>query len=775
MPIYVRLALRSFFHQRTKALLMLGSLLFCLISIGTLLNSKYLFQELLENSRQTSNLADITFYTGRFDQDIDFVSSIEGVKHAEAKTEVRSRAKLHGEYMNLQLLIVPNDSRYSINQTKLIDGDPLRNQTIWIEKATAEDTGLKQQEKMDIILPSQTKGSALTVAGVVQDHSRIPAKYSGIGYGFISEATAEKWNIPLSKNMIHVKLEDGSKQKEMVKKLQKSLEDNGITVYRSETSSETFFIRETMVDSLLNIFILLGLFAFVLGFILIVHIFHRIISEDIYSLSIQKVTGATYAHLWKQYLLLIFLIGTVISTLSIPISSVASRYFVSYLGAELNFGRELTQWISPPLALGLLLLSFIIPLFGAIVPVRSLLSSPMVEGLKGSGRLQMKASGRSRRRFFHLSLLSIRNILSKKGQSILNILMLSFGGAVIIACFSMQESLGHTMDEMDDFWHHDVEWSVSSPLPKKEITSLAESIDGVKTVEGWTKRNTEVKDASSSDYINALLYSLPATSEFIKPELVKGRWLNPEHPDDIVVNSELAEKLGPVSTGDTVSLQIGKEKKEWRVAGIIKSSLTGPSVYMVQPSYQSWLGQETINRLMVEKKDGTDVHSLLNDGEDVLSSNGIRIEGSETVESMNARPKEIIKLVLLTIACIGWVFSIVGIVNLMIAVSMNIYERTQEIGIMKSLGGSNAKVYGLFIGESTIVAVLGWGLSCAMSYPLNWLLGWKLGDSLLHFTIDPHISLKGSMIWLCISLLIGFTSSVVPLKKTLKQKLTTLL
>ncbi|MGR3762959.1 FtsX-like permease family protein [Rossellomorea sp. NS-SX7] len=774
MPIYVRLALRSFFQQKTKALLMLGSLLFCLVSIGTLVNSKYLFQELLKTSQKTSAIADITLYTGLFEREIDFVSSIEGVKHAEAKTQVRSRAKLNGNYMNLQLLVVPH-SLYDINKTKLIDGSSLTKQTIWIEQSTAKDTGFDMHEKMDIILPAHPEGTTLSMAGVVQDHSRIPTKYSGIGYGYISEAAAEELNIPLSRNLIQITVEDGYPEKDVVQSLKKSLEENGITVYRSETSSETFFIRETLVQSLLNLFILLGMFALVLGFILIVHIFQRIISEDVYSLSIQKVIGAGYSHLWKQYLLLIILIGTLISTLSIPIISVASRYFVSFLGRELNFGTELTEWISPSLAICLFILSFTIPFLGAVVPVRTLISSPIVEGLQGSGQLHMKKAGKRRKRIFHLSLLSIRNMLTKKSQSIMNIIMLSFGGAVIIACFTMQESLEHIMNEMDGFWQHDVEWAVSSPLPKNDITSLAEEMDGVKNVEGWTKRNTEVMEPSSSDHINALLYSLPASSRFIRPELVKGRWLNPEHPDEIVMNTELAEKIGPISPGDTIPLQIGKDHKEWRVAGIIKSSLTGPAVYMEQTSYQQWLGQQSINRLLVEGQRHKDVRSLLNDGEDTLSSNGVLVEGSETVADMNARPKEIIGLILLTIACIGWVFSIAGIANLMIAASINIYERTREIGIMRSLGGSNAKIYRLFIGESIIVALMGWGLACAMSYPLSWLLGWKLGDSLLHFSIEPRVSLNGSLIWLCISILIGIAASVVPVKKTLKKKLTELL
>ncbi|MGG4489366.1 FtsX-like permease family protein [Metabacillus idriensis] len=772
MPLYLRLALRSFFHQKGKAFLMIGAFLFCFISVGTLLNSNDLFEQLVQKSRQEASIADITYYTGLFDKNIDFAASMPEVKIAEAKTQIRSRAKLDGTYMNLQVQILP-ESPFAINKMEKAGSSLPDDHEIWIEATTAGHTGLDSGEKMEIILPQNQKSTVLSVTKTVRDPSKIPAKYSGSGYGYLSAAAAKKLDIPLSKNMIHVVLEDGTDRNEALRNIRKHLEDNGITVYRSEMSSDTFFMRETLMNTLFTILLLLGLFGSVLGFILIVHLFYRILSEDAYSLSIQKVTGAGTSHLWRQYALLIFVIGMTVSIISLPVISLFSRYLVSVLFEELNFGSTITGWLSPKVALTLVIFSFILPLAGAVFPVRRLISSPIGEGLMRSGQLNMKKAGRSRRRFFHLSLLSFRNLSAKKAQSIMNIVMLSFGGAVILACYSLHQSLQQEMNQTENFWQHDVEWSVKSPLPADEITSLAGKVEGIRAVEGWTKRNTEI--ITSSDQQNALLYSLPASSDLIKPGTVNGSWLKASQPDGIVINTELVERLGPLKPGDTVKLRIGKDSREWKIAGIMKHSLTGPAVYMDQDAYQQWLGQESVNRLLAVKHKSESTRSLLAEGEQKLSSSGVLIEGSETAEDITSRPKEMIGLIVWTIACTGILFAAVGTANLMIASSISIFERTKEIGILRSLGASNTRIYGLFIGESILTALLGWALACILSWPLSDLLGREIGDSLLHFSLQPGLSKEGSFLLLAASILIGAASGIVPVKRTLRKRINEIL
>lgn len=61
---------------------------------------------------------------------------------------------------------------------------------------------------------------------------------------------------------------------------------------------------------------------------------------------------------------------------------------------------------------------------------------------------------------------------------------------------------------------------------------------------------------------------------------------------------------------------------------------------------------------------------------------------------------------------IALLVSVFGIINV---IAMSVLERNKEIGILKSLGASNASIFGLFIGEGIFIGVLGWLLGSAVS------------------------------------------------------------
>ena len=64
----------------------------------------------------------------------------------------------------------------------------------------------------------------------------------------------------------------------------------------------------------------------------------------------------------------------------------------------------------------------------------------------------------------------------------------------------------------------------------------------------------------------------------------------------------------------------------------------------------------------------------------------------------------IIQGVLGALGAIAMLVAALGIANTM---TMSIYERTREIGIMKAVGASNRQIKRVFLGEAAIIGVLG--------------------------------------------------------------------
>lgn len=81
------------------------------------------------------------------------------------------------------------------------------------------------------------------------------------------------------------------------------------------------------------------------------------------------------------------------------------------------------------------------------------------------------------------------------------------------------------------------------------------------------------------------------------------------------------------------------------------------------------------------------------------------------------------------------IVSIFGIINV---IAMSVLEKQKEIGILKSLGASNYDIFGLFIGESITIGILGWLLGSIFAFIIL-----TLGNLIINRVIlpkNPNIS-----------------------------------
>jgi ABC-type lipoprotein release transport system permease subunit len=491
------------------------------------------------------------------------------------------------------------------------------------------------------------------------------------------------------------------------------------------------------------------------------------VSEQIFELSIQKVLGATSLHFWKQYMVILFLFGSIVFLLSAPLSIGISYYFSNFIFEELNIGKaEFT--ISLFGFSTILILSFIVPILAAFFPIQRVLKIPVIQGLLNMHYPYVKEKRKNSKKYFHYSLLSLRNAMTKKTQVLTNILMLSFGGAIIISCLGLNNALQITASEMNQILDYDSEWSIRSSLSKEHLLPTINELNGVEQAEAWTIRNAVISDSANKQ--NALLHSVPSNTQFIHPMMQKGKWLDPDVPNTIVISSDLKEKFRNIHPGDIVTIRIGKDQKQWKVVGIMKAHLTGPSIYIKDTDYHQWLKNQSINRLLIKKEANAPLPEVQKTVEHWLNSNHVTIEASDKVGDIHARFKEMIRMVIYTLLFVGVLFSTVGMLNMMTAMSVNVLERKKEISIIRSIGGSDTKIYQLFIGEGILIAFVSWIFSVVLSYPLYTFLSNKMGNTLLKSTLPFAITWSECLLWLGISIFTCTLSSFFTLHQSWRKQ-----
>jgi putative ABC transport system permease protein len=97
-------------------------------------------------------------------------------------------------------------------------------------------------------------------------------------------------------------------------------------------------------------------------------------------------------------------------------------------------------------------------------------------------------------------------------------------------------------------------------------------------------------------------------------------------------------------------------------------------------------------------------------------------------------------------------------------ISMSVRERTQEVGILKTLGFSTEEILAMFVSEATLIVLIGGLIGCALAAGVCAAIAnaMKGAPGFLSAVSALHFSSTVVLLTLAVSLLIGLMSSLVP-------------
>lgn len=218
--------------------------------------------------------------------------------------------------------------------------------------------------------------------------------------------------------------------------------------------------------------------------------------------------------------------------------------------------------------------------------------------------------------------------------------------------------------------------------------------------------------------------------------IVQGRFLLSADRDAIIIGKGMADAL-QVQVGDTVNL-VGRRKDEalrqhtMTILGIYNldmPEIEKATVYMALTDAQmlyNLRGQATEAVIFLQKVGGEErlMDTLQSDlpGYEVDTWQTLRPEIRQTLDT-KLIATNFFGLVILLIAAIG-------ILNLM---TMAVFERTREMGVLAALGMKGRQIMGLFLLEGALIGAVGAGLGCGLGVLLTWWVG-QVGISLTGFS-----------------------------------------
>jgi ABC-type antimicrobial peptide transport system permease subunit len=162
------------------------------------------------------------------------------------------------------------------------------------------------------------------------------------------------------------------------------------------------------------------------------------------------------------------------------------------------------------------------------------------------------------------------------------------------------------------------------------------------------------------------------------------------------------------------------------------------------------------------------VDGIISAVSEALATHGITATYDNQVESLDQATQQL-QTFNMVFQITSGVMAAVGAIGLLTALSMAVYERQKEIGIMRSIGAGSSAVVTQFLTEGILVGVIAWVLAIPISYLIAITLGNAFDISSFKFSYPPFVLALGLIGMVVIATLASLWPSLAASRKTISD------
>jgi putative ABC transport system permease protein len=370
-------------------------------------------------------------------------------------------------------------------------------------------------------------------------------------------------------------------------------------------------------------------------------------------------------------------------------------------------------------------------------------------------------------------LISLRNTFRKKGRLLLTLFTLVLGGATFMAVLNVQQAMYDALDITFGYILSDVNVDFGRGYRVERIQEALKGIPGIRSFEGWGFSNAQSMQLDGVTGDQVVLVAPPSTSTLIKPSMISGRWLLPEDENAIVVGNHYLKERPETMVGDILSIRMDGEDYPFTVVGIYKmAGNTIPPILYTNYEHLAGLlnqtGQIYSIRVSLDDSSFTNQKAVADLMEARFKELDMPVGSIQTGGDLIQQNRFVVDILIYMLLIMAVLIAVVGGLGLMGTMSMNVMERTREIGVMRSIGAVNSAIFQLVVTEGMIIGIISWSLGIFLCIPMTNLLNVLVGVSILTVPLDFVFALKGLLLWLAVVISLSALASILPARNAVR-------
>jgi putative ABC transport system permease protein len=247
---------------------------------------------------------------------------------------------------------------------------------------------------------------------------------------------------------------------------------------------------------------------------------------------------------------------------------------------------------------------------------------------------------------------------------------------------------------------------------------------------------------------------------------VEGRWLRPDDVRKLTVSESIFAEFPELEAGGYLHLKVNGQEEDWQVVGIFKFIGQEGTLGYAPFEYISRMNNQSNHsysyRVVTIGHDRNYQDTMADYLDGYLRDNGFKVRKAEAGLASLDTALESLDILVTFLLIMALLTASVGSMGLAGTMSMNVLERTREIGIMRSIGAKDSAIMRTVIAEGLVIGLISFGLAVILSVPFTYLLSTIVSVTIFETPIKVVFTLMGYGIWIALVLVLSALASILP-------------